>query len=106
MYLKLHQNEVLNIPVNGVFWLPLVKKGDYQIIWRSANTGLNNVNYTIPTHIINGEEVNTDYQDKLNEACLQYLSSTDWYVTRQAETGVAIPADILTKRQTCRENIL
>jgi hypothetical protein len=32
-----------------------------------------------------------------------YLSSTDWYVTRMVETGVAISEDVLTKRAECRE---
>jgi hypothetical protein len=31
-----------------------------------------------------------------------YLASTDWYVTRMTETGVAIPEDVLTKRAECR----
>lgn len=30
------------------------------------------------------------------------LSSTDWYVTRKAETGTAIPADVLTYRESVR----
>ena len=32
-----------------------------------------------------------------------YLDSTDWYVTRKSETGVAIPQEVLTKRAECRE---
>lgn len=32
----------------------------------------------------------------------QYLAETDWYVTRKAETGAAIPSDILTKRAQAR----
>ena len=32
-----------------------------------------------------------------------YLNSTDWYVIRQTETGVAAPEDVLTKRAECRE---
>ena len=32
----------------------------------------------------------------------QYLESTDWYVTRKAETGKAIPSDITTKRVQAR----
>ena len=31
------------------------------------------------------------------------LASTDWYVTRKAETDVAIPSEILTYRQSVRE---
>lgn len=33
----------------------------------------------------------------------EYLKSTDWYAARLAETGTAIPADVLEKRQTARE---
>lgn len=34
-----------------------------------------------------------------------YLSSTDWYAVRYAETGVAIPDEIKVKRQSAREEI-
>ena len=34
-----------------------------------------------------------------------YLSGTDWYVTRFAETGKAIPEDILAQRSAARERI-
>ena len=32
----------------------------------------------------------------------QYLAETDWYATRYAETGKAIPDDIATKRAQAR----
>ncbi len=32
----------------------------------------------------------------------QYLASTDWYVTRFAETGVAVPEDVTAKRAEAR----
>lgn len=32
----------------------------------------------------------------------KYLAETDWYVTRQAETGNTIPEDILIKRAQAR----
>lgn len=35
----------------------------------------------------------------------KYLDETDWYVTRKAETGKAIPDDILTKRQEARAKV-
>ncbi len=34
-----------------------------------------------------------------------YLSSTDWYAVRFAETGVEIPAEIRQQRQSAREEI-
>lgn len=44
-------------------------------------------------------------QTQANSAALAYLSQTDWYVVRKTETGVAIPADILAKRQEARDSI-
>ena len=38
---------------------------------------------------------------KRNEA-VQYLTSTDWYVSRKAEAGTAIPTDILALRVQAR----
>lgn len=34
-----------------------------------------------------------------------YLSSTDWYAVRYAETGVEIPEDVKQQRQSAREEI-
>jgi len=34
-----------------------------------------------------------------------YLTSTDWYAIRYADTGEEIPAEIKTKRQEAREEI-
>lgn len=45
-------------------------------------------------------------QQKQNEESRSYLSSTDWYVIRQQETGVAIPQDILDARQAARSSIV
>ena len=36
---------------------------------------------------------------------LAYLASTDWYVVRFAETGVAIPVEITTARSAARARI-
>ena len=33
----------------------------------------------------------------------EYLASTDWYASRRAETGQAIPADVLEQRQSARQ---
>ena len=50
-------------------------------------------------------EPSPDPQIAINAEALAYLNSTDWYVTRFAETGVAIPQDILDARQKARESI-
>ena len=34
-----------------------------------------------------------------------YLSSTDWYAVRFAETGKAIPEDVILARQSARDKI-
>ena len=36
---------------------------------------------------------------------LTYLTSTDWYATRLAETGKAIPDEIAAERQKARDRI-
>ena len=45
-------------------------------------------------------------QEEINEEARAYLSLTDWYVVRFAETGVAIPQEILDARQAARERIV
>lgn len=45
-------------------------------------------------------------QDRVNQEALAYLASTDWMVTRYAETGTAIPADVLTARAAARSSIV
>ena len=34
----------------------------------------------------------------------EYLKQTDWYVTRNAETGAEIPEDVLEKRAQARQD--
>jgi hypothetical protein len=41
-----------------------------------------------------------------NAEARAYLSDTDWYVARFAETGVAIPPDVMAARQAARESIV
>lgn len=41
-----------------------------------------------------------------NQEARAYLASTDWYVIRNQETGVAIPEEIAIKRQEAREQII
>jgi hypothetical protein len=40
-----------------------------------------------------------------NKRARKYLASTDWYITRQAETGAEVPADVLTKRAEARASV-
>ena len=45
-------------------------------------------------------------QEVLNNESLGYLASTDWYITRHAETGVAVPEEITTARASARAAIV
>jgi len=42
---------------------------------------------------------------ELNGAAYNKLSATDWYVTRKAEKGTAIPDDIETERDNIRSSV-
>jgi len=53
-------------------------------------------------HVPTQEEL----QAPINQDALEYLKSTDWYVTRRSDTGVAIPVDIDTYRAAAREAIV
>ena len=44
--------------------------------------------------------------EKTNREALAYLAGTDWYVTRFLETGVIVPSDITTLRQSARDSIV
>ena len=52
------------------------------------------------------EEIANNLVAMENYEARKYLADTDWYVTRKAETGKAIPDDILTKRQEAREKVI
>ena len=45
-------------------------------------------------------------QEAINQINQEYLSSTDWYSSRKADTGEAIPADIAEARAAAREAIV
>jgi hypothetical protein len=124
MYLQLTQNEVCNIPRNRdaytledgtlieatteqYFWLPIKRMTNTeQVVWVADGTDVGSLVTTTPTVTIDDVTTDIDFQNELNSQCLQYLKSTDWYITRNQETSVAIPADILTKRQIAREAIV
>ena len=50
--------------------------------------------------------VTADPVAQVNFVSTQYLAETDWYVTRFAETGVAVPSDITTARAAARANVV
>jgi hypothetical protein len=45
-------------------------------------------------------------QAALNEQSLKHLAETDWMVTRMAENGTPIPADVLASRAAARAAIV
>ena len=45
-------------------------------------------------------------QSQKNADARAYLLSTDWYVVRFAETGVAIPDEVIAARKAARESVL
>ena len=47
-----------------------------------------------------------EIQAETNATSQAYLASTDWYITRHAETGVAVPADVTTARAAARAAIV
>ena len=52
------------------------------------------------------EEIAANTQAEINATSAAYLASTDWYVTRNTETGVAIPYDITAARADARAAIV
>ena len=51
-------------------------------------------------------EIETNAQAETNATSQAYLASTDWYITRHAETGVAVPDEITTARAAARAAIV
>ena len=50
-------------------------------------------------------EIAANAQAETNATSQAYLASTDWYITRNAESGVAVPDDVTTARAEAREAI-
>ena len=51
-------------------------------------------------------EIAANAQAEVNATSAAYLASTDWYVTRNTETGVAIPDNITAARAEARAAIV
>jgi len=52
------------------------------------------------------EQIANERQLQINIESLEYLNSTDWYITRFAELAVPIPQSILDNRKNARLNII
>jgi hypothetical protein len=57
----------------------------------------------VTDEMIQAELDKLGYVPKEKVEAQKYLNDTDWYVVRQAETGVEIPQEVLDKRTECRE---
>jgi hypothetical protein len=51
-------------------------------------------------------EIAFNTQAETNYASRAYLASTDWYITRKAETAEAVPSDVTTARASARTAIV
>jgi hypothetical protein len=96
MYIKLTQNEVMKLNEKGIFFLAIQREGDMQVVYLDDNSKVEDIKY---------EKVDKEYQSELNSAAKAYLSSTDWYITREAETNQTVPKEVLTNRKICREGV-
>lgn len=56
----------------------------------------------IPSH---ANAVSMEAQAKINQEARAYLDSTDWYIVRKAETGRAVPQEILDERESARQRV-
>ena len=55
--------------------------------------------------VVEREETPEQLRMSKNATARAYLTSTDWYVIRNIETGVAIPEDILKAREAARQSV-
>lgn len=46
-----------------------------------------------------------DPQIAINAEARAYLTSTDWFVIRQQETGEEIPAEVIAERRAARDRV-
>ena len=56
--------------------------------------------------LTNTTRMDLEAQSLINDTSKTYLSATDWYITRQSETGVVVPSDISTKRAKARADVV
>ena len=59
----------------------------------------------VPAPEFTDAEIAANAQSLANSEALEYLKSTDWYVTRRSDTGVGIPADVTAARAEARAAI-
>jgi len=83
--------------VNGNMCVPVsLDNADYVLVAEWIAEG------NTPEPEFTDAEIAANAQAELNVTSRAYLASTDWYVTRHAETGEAIPDDVLALRAAAR----
>ena len=51
---------------------------------------------------LNPPKTQEQLQQEINTEAKNYLAETDWYVIREAETGVAVPDEVSLSREKAR----
>ena len=51
------------------------------------------------------EEIAASAQAIINKESRAYLNATDWYVVRESETGIAVPAEVAQARAEARATV-
>jgi len=106
--------DILDIQGN-VLYIPEVDENDQPILDEQGNVvytdqpqqrlvrKLRKKQSVLPAH---QAVIDAENQAKTNRDARAYLASTDWYVIRKEETGVAIPQEILDARAAARASII
>lgn len=80
---------------------------DVQEVVKTEEDGTEYTMYTYAQDRLQKEATESDVEKAIAKGMAimakEYLGSTDWYVTRNNETGVEVPAEVVAKRQECRE---
>ena len=97
---KIENNEG-DFRVNGPMVVPpSTDNADYFFVQEWIEAG------NTPTPQYTDAEIAFNTQAETNATSQAYLASTDWYITRYAETAVAVPSDVTTARAAAREAIV
>jgi hypothetical protein len=102
----------IKIPFDGVIYTPEnAPQNSYSLLKEDGSlmdvacvelvNGVLIENETLKNQLIQQEN-----QKNINKQARAYLASTDWYVIRKEETGVAIPQEILDARAAARASIV
>ena len=54
------------------------------------------------TTYLNPPKTQEQLQQEINTEAQNYLAKTDWYIIREAETGVAVPDEVSLSREKAR----